>query len=216
MSTMTNLVLVFTDQILSLERAWYLFQSVKQVNITAQTNICIKYCFFPVPQQTTKTKYQWWRSASTINLGSSVDIFTEEPNEQLKVYNELSIKKNLPPFYKRLINEIVNIFDLTLLKDPVYCNILLGLSLAVFAEVDFTVSTAFILTDFGLDTSDIAEYLSIQAGADIVFRFLSPYIEELFNQPPRIMYLFSLICIIITRFCELNPFRSNSNLIYTV
>lgn len=137
-----------------------------------------------------------------------MDIFTEEPNEQSnKVYNELSIKKTLPPFYKRLINEIVNTFDLKLLKDPIYCNILLGLSLAVFAEVDFTVSTAFILTDFGMDTSDIAEYLSIQAGADIVFRFLSPYIEELFNQPPRIMYMFSLICIILTRFCEFNSFR---------
>lgn len=130
-----------------------------------------------------------------------MDIFDEEVNEHSnKVYNELSVKKKLPPLYKRFINEIVNTFDLTLLKDPIYCNILLGLSLAVFAEVDFTVSTAFILTDFGMDTSDIAEFLSIQAGADIIFRFLSPYIEEFFNQPPRIMYLLSLLCIIVTRF----------------
>lgn len=132
-----------------------------------------------------------------------MNIFDEELNERSdKVYNELSIKKQQEPLFKRIIKGIVNVFDLTLLKDPIYCNILLGLSLAVFAEVDFSVSTAFILTDFGLNTPDIAEFLSIQAGADIVFRFLSPYIEEFFNKPPRIMYLFSLMCIIVTRFCK--------------
>lgn len=144
-------------------------------------------------------KYQWWRSASTINLGSSVNIFDEDVDRS-KVYNELSVPKIQPSFFKKVMNGVVNLFDLTLLKDPVYCNILFGLSLAVFSEVDFSNSTAFILTDFGMDTSDIAEFLSIQAGADIVFRFLSPYIEEFFNQPPRIMYLFSLLCIIFTRF----------------
>lgn len=116
------------------------------------------------------------------------------------MYNELSVKKKQPPLCSRFFHGIINVFDLTLLKDPVYVNILFGLSLAVFAEIDFSVSTAFILTDFGLDTPDIAEFLSIQAGADIVFRFLSPYIEEFFNQPPRIMYLLSLVCIIVTRF----------------
>lgn len=159
--------------------------------------------------QNTKTKYQWWRSASTINLGSSVNIFDEELNlNPNKVYSELKVKKQHLPLCKRIIHGIVNLFDLTLLKDPIYCNILLGLSLAVFAEVDFSVSTAFILADFGMGTADIAEFLSIQAGADIVFRFLSPYIEEFFNQPPRIMYLFSLLCIISTRFrkCS-NNFR---------
>lgn len=134
-------------------------------------------------------------------MGSSVDIFDEDLNVS-KVSNENNVKKEQPPLWRRCIHGIVNLFDLTLLKDPVYCNILLGLSLAVFAEVDFSVSTAFILTDFNMDTSDIAEFLSLQAGADIVFRFLSPYIEEFFNKPPRVMYLLSLICIILTRFCK--------------
>lgn len=109
-------------------------------------------------------------------------------------------KKNL---CQRIMTSIVTIFDLTLFKDPVYVNIMLGMSLAVFAEINFSLLTPFIMADFMLTTPQIAMFLSVLSIADLCFRFLSPFIGDFLNKPPRIMYLFSLLLLISTRFCKL-------------
>lgn len=106
-------------------------------------------------------------------------------------------KKNL---CQRIMTSIVTIFDLTLFKDPVYVNIMLGMSLAVFAEINFSLLTPFIMADFMLTTPQIAMFLSVLSIADLCFRFLSPFIGDFLNKPPRIMYLFSLLLLISTRF----------------
>lgn len=101
---------------------------------------------------------------------------------------------------KRSISKIiVRFFDLDLLKDKIYVNIMLGMSLAIFAELNFSILTPFIFSDLQYSTFEIASLMSTLAVADILSRFTSPFIGDYFDQSPRIMYMISLVMLIIVR-----------------
>lgn len=102
----------------------------------------------------------------------------------------------------RMLRTIAEYFDLDLLMDPGYVNLMLGMSIAVFAEMNFSQLTPFILMDMNISTKQIAYIMSILAGVDLVFRILAPFIGEWFNQPPKIMYMISLCLLIISRSCK--------------
>lgn len=107
---------------------------------------------------------------------------------------------NEEPTKKQRLSNIAKFFDLDLLKDPIFVNILVGLAFAVFSELNFTVLIPFILNDFGLTNDQIATFLSTAGVADIAFRFLAPFIGDCLKTPPRQMYIFTLIVLIIMRF----------------
>ncbi|XP_014230114.1 uncharacterized protein LOC106654663 [Trichogramma pretiosum] len=113
-------------------------------------------------------------------------------------------------YLKRILHRIVEFFDLDLLRDPIYVNIMLGMSIAIFAEFNFSVLTPFILSDMDLDTRQIATIMSVIACSDLVLRALAPYIGEWLHRSPRAMYLVSLFLLIFTRSCLLivNDFGS--------
>jgi MFS family permease len=102
--------------------------------------------------------------------------------------------------WRLFLDRLVKFFDLDLLKDPIYVSIMVGLSLAVFAEINFSLLTAFILAEFSLNTEQIATFMSILGIADIIFRFLAPYIGQLMKLPPRPMYVITLFLLILSRF----------------
>lgn len=102
----------------------------------------------------------------------------------------------------RILNTISNYFDLDLLRDPIYVNIMLGMSVAIFAEINFSQLTPFFLADMKISTNQIATVMSTIASVDLVFRTLAPFIGEWLHQPPRIMYLLSLCLLIISRTCK--------------
>ncbi|XP_044254559.1 monocarboxylate transporter 12-like [Tribolium madens] len=110
------------------------------------------------------------------------------------------VTKTEETVWGRLFQNIVKTFDLDLLKDPIFVNIMMGMALAIFAELNFTVLTPFMLQEFGLDTAQTATFLSTLGITDIIFRFFAPYIGNFFTKPPRLMYAYSLILLIITRF----------------
>lgn len=126
------------------------------------------------------------------------------PNNE-KIYNtEMTIKvdEQNESILKKVLKNLVKIFDLSLFKDSIYINIMLGMSLAIFAELNFSLLTPFILRDLKLETAEIATFLSTLSIADICFRFLAPFIGDYLRQPPRIMYMFSLVLLILTRFSK--------------
>lgn len=100
---------------------------------------------------------------------------------------------------RRVFHSIVVFFDFDLLSDPVYVNIMLGMSIAIFAELNFSLLTPFILNEMRFDTEQIATVMSSLAITDLIFRALAPFIGEFLRQPPRMMYLFSLFLLIATR-----------------
>lgn len=80
---------------------------------------------------------------------------------------------------------------------------MIGISIAVFAEINFSLLTPFILNEFNYTTKEIAIFMSVLATVDICCRFISPFIGDYFKQPPRIMYMYALLMLIITRSCLL-------------
>lgn len=94
---------------------------------------------------------------------------------------------------------IIDFFDLDLLKDPIYLNLMFGMSLAIFAEINFSLLTPFILNDFNFPNSQIAQLMSTIASADIIFRFCAPFIAKYMNCSPRIMYMYSLVLLVVSR-----------------
>lgn len=117
------------------------------------------------------------------------------------VYNDLSLPIKKKSFCRSFIERLVKFFDLDLLKDPIYVNILFGLSVAIFAEINFSLLTAYILAEFGLSTNQIATFLSLLGITDLIFRFLAPYLGRLIGLPARKMYMFCLILLMLSRYC---------------
>ncbi|XP_025831354.1 monocarboxylate transporter 13-like isoform X2 [Agrilus planipennis] len=111
-----------------------------------------------------------------------------------------SVQRKKESCFKKLMENIIHTFDLRLLTDKVYLNIMFGISLAVFAEMNFAMLTPFMLAEFDLQTSQIATFMSIIAVTDLIFRFISPFIGDFLKKTPRIMYLISLIMLIAVRF----------------
>nr|XP_012138463.1 PREDICTED: uncharacterized protein LOC100881709 [Megachile rotundata] len=99
----------------------------------------------------------------------------------------------------RIFKIITDLFDLDLLRDPIYVNMMIGMSVAIFAEINFSQLTPFILSDMKFTNNQIATVMSTIASVDLVFRSISPFVGEWLHQPPRIMYMFSLCLLIISR-----------------
>lgn len=76
---------------------------------------------------------------------------------------------------------------------------MVGIAIAVFAEINFSLLTPFILNEFSYSTEQIAIFMSTLAIIDIFCRFASPFIGDYLKQPPRVMYMYALLMLIVTR-----------------
>ncbi|XP_053600039.1 uncharacterized protein LOC128669312 isoform X2 [Plodia interpunctella] len=143
-----------------------------------------------------EAKYKWWESQE-INLGSSINIFNE-PKSEIKEKETAQPEKAKKE--KTFLDKIIKIFDLTLLSDPIFVNILIGLSVASCVETNFSLLLPMILKDMmGFETFSIAQIMAVIGFSDTIFRFVSPFIGEWCNKPARVMYIIGLLLIIFTR-----------------
>lgn len=94
---------------------------------------------------------------------------------------------------------LVRFFDLDLLRDKIYLNIMIGMAISIFAEINFAILTPFILSDLQFDSDAIANILLVMAIADLISRFCSPFIADRFDVSIRMSYLISLILLVVTR-----------------
>ncbi|KAK0091864.1 hypothetical protein PV326_002596 [Microctonus aethiopoides] len=99
----------------------------------------------------------------------------------------------------KIMHNIIEFFDLNLLSDPIYVNIMLGMAIATFSEMNFSILMAFMLDDINFTTKQIAASMSTMAAVDLIMRGFSPFIGEWLRQTPRILYLVSLAMLIISR-----------------
>ncbi|XP_037028597.1 monocarboxylate transporter 13-like isoform X1 [Bradysia coprophila] len=104
-----------------------------------------------------------------------------------------------PPPKTSMLSGVVRIFDLDLLKDLRFINIIAGTAIATFAELSFGNLIPFILSDMTFSNIEIATFLSTQSIADIASRFLSPFIGDYLAIPTRVMYLVGLSLLIVFR-----------------
>lgn len=98
-----------------------------------------------------------------------------------------------------MLQTIVKAFDLTLLADYTFVNILIGLSIDFFVEFNYLWLIPFILMEGNLTVEQTATFMSVYAVADILFRLLAPYIASILKKSNRVMYIISLILVAIAR-----------------
>ncbi|CAD7089844.1 unnamed protein product [Hermetia illucens] len=93
------------------------------------------------------------------------------------------------PFWRK----VVIFFDLDLLRDFTYVNLMLGITIANFAEINFSILTPFILSDFGFDKPQIALMMSLLASMDTGMRFMIPFIAEKIGWDNQTFFLLGVL-----------------------
>lgn len=103
-----------------------------------------------------------------------------------------------PTFFRRF----AELMDIDILKDPIYLNILFGLSIFYVAEMNFKMITPFFFANLGYSKADVAFCLSITAITDITARVVLPPIYDRINIRKRTIFMISIIFVAITRSSE--------------
>ena len=88
---------------------------------------------------------------------------------------------------------MIAFFDLDLLRDATYLNIMIGMTLANFAELNFSILTPFVLNEFGLSGSEIATCMSVLGIADICCRFFIPFVANYTRFENRTFFLIGVV-----------------------
>lgn len=108
---------------------------------------------------------------------------------------KLKDESKLPthPSHESYWRRVVNFMDLDLLKDPIYLNILFGLSIFYVAEVNFKMVVPFFLHDLGYTKQDTAFFLSMTAVSDILARAVLPPICDRMKITRRLIFVIAAI-----------------------
>ncbi|KAJ0179465.1 hypothetical protein K1T71_005177 [Dendrolimus kikuchii] len=98
-----------------------------------------------------------------------------------------------------LWQKIALFFDLDLLKDFTFINLMLGITLANFNELNFSILTPFILGDYGQSKPEVAFFMSLLAGVDLCVRFCIPFIAGKIGWDNSSFFLFGVVSMAIGR-----------------
>lgn len=101
-----------------------------------------------------------------------------------------------------LWQKIVIFFDLNLLRDFTYVNLMLGVTLGNFAELNFSILTPFVLSDWGFTKPQIATAMSLLGGVDIAIRFFVPFIAGKIGWENKTFFLVGIIGMAVGRICK--------------
>ncbi|XP_020716891.1 uncharacterized protein LOC101460513 isoform X3 [Ceratitis capitata] len=97
------------------------------------------------------------------------------------------------------MQKVVAFFDLDLLRDFTFVNLVIGLTIINFGELNFSILTPFILNDFGFTTSQITSAMSVLGGLDIIVRFFVPFVTEKIPWDNRVFFLIGVVGIALGR-----------------
>ncbi|XP_043286586.1 monocarboxylate transporter 12-like [Venturia canescens] len=110
----------------------------------------------------------------------------EVPTEKEIVEDE--INKSVV-WYRRAFYAVIVFFDLDLLRDPIYVNLMLGITFANFAELNFALLTPFILGEYGFAKIEVATVMSVLAGVDVLMRIIIPFVATRIGWQNRTFFL---------------------------
>lgn len=118
--------------------------------------------------------------------------------EALRRYKrELAVLENMMKKEEKtkftLWEKIFIFFDLDLLKDWTYINIMVGITIANFSELNFSVLTPFVLSEFGLTGAQTAFCMSLLGLTDLSVRFFIPFIAGFIGWENRTFFLFGVM-----------------------
>lgn len=119
----------------------------------------------------------------------------ENENEKMLKKEEMMHKNddNENEEFFSIWEKIYIFFDLDLLKDYSYINQMVGITIANFSELNFSILTPFVLSDFGYTKPQIAMFMSLLGTMDITVRFFVPFIAGKIGWENRTFFLFGVL-----------------------
>lgn len=97
---------------------------------------------------------------------------------------------------------IVKFMDFDLLKDPIYLNLVFGLSVFYVAEQNFKMVMPFFFKSIGYTTTDVALFLSVQAFTDVLARLILPPICDRLDVSKRTLFMSGIFFLGLCRSSE--------------
>ncbi|XP_058823290.1 monocarboxylate transporter 7 [Topomyia yanbarensis] len=98
---------------------------------------------------------------------------------------------------------LIDFLDLTLLKDPIYVNIVLGISFALYSDLAFFTLQPMYLLMIGFNKPDVSLIIAIGAAADLLSRVFLAISSTCLNIKARYVYLAGALFTILARFAFL-------------
>ncbi|XP_059051217.1 monocarboxylate transporter 12-like isoform X2 [Achroia grisella] len=98
-----------------------------------------------------------------------------------------------------IYTRFLEMFNLRVLKDPVFCNICIGQSFCNFSDVTFFVLQPLLFLQYGFDKMQVATCISICAGADVAGRFALGFISSQTKINTRALYYFTVLITVFFR-----------------
>lgn len=129
-------------------------------------------------------------SYPAVQLNSQNKFMKELPREPLQFE---------PKKKETVWKKIVEFMDLDLLKDPIYLNLVFGLSIFYVAEQNFKMVTPFFFASIGYDKKNTALFLSVQALTDILARLILPPICDRVKITKRTLFMVGIFLVGISR-----------------
>ncbi|XP_044738723.1 monocarboxylate transporter 2-like isoform X2 [Chrysoperla carnea] len=96
-------------------------------------------------------------------------------------------------------HSIILFFELDLLKDLIFLNIMMGVTVVYFVEFNFSILTPFVLKDYNFDKLQTANFMSMVATVDIIVRFTIPFASAKVNWDNRTFFMIGIMCIAFGR-----------------
>lgn len=103
---------------------------------------------------------------------------TEEQEEQKQKIANGAGKRDPPKQKISFWRKVAIFFDFDLLKDRTYVNLMLGLTIANFVEINFSILTPFVLKEFDFEKYQVSTFMSLLGATDIVVRFFIPFVAD--------------------------------------
>lgn len=103
---------------------------------------------------------------------------------------------------QRALHKIVVFFDLDLLRDLTYVNLMMGVTLGNFAELNFSLLTPFFLAEWGFTKTQIATAMSLLGGVDLSIRFFIPFIAGKIGWENKTFFLIGIFGMAMGRVCK--------------
>lgn len=101
-----------------------------------------------------------------------------------------------------LWKKIIIFFDFELFKDPVYVNILIGITVANFVVLNFSILTPIILNEFKFLKYEIATFMSLLGITDIIMLFMIPFVADKIGWSNLCFFLVGVMTMVIERISE--------------
>ncbi|KAH8354772.1 hypothetical protein KR084_007332, partial [Drosophila pseudotakahashii] len=101
---------------------------------------------------------------------------------------------------KSWLRTIVDFLDLTLLKKPIYVNIVLGITFALYSDITFFTMQPVYLFELGYSRPDTATIIAIGAAADLTSRIFLAITAVCIQVPSRYIYLAGAVLTVFARF----------------